>query len=116
MVASRLTLALKLRPPFDLLVVLQFDGVEPGELDAMAAVPGDTGGGVVVGDVDLLNVAAWRSCCPAWSAGPGDQHAAGILQRDDRGAVRQVVSRPRHPSHAGQQLRRLAADIGERRG
>ena len=58
MVANRFTLpAERQRHALDLLVVLEFDGVQAGELDGDRRGARDARRGVVVGDVHLLHVA-----------------------------------------------------------
>src|SRR6202012_146716 len=43
---------------FQLFVVLEFDGVEPGEFDRDGRGAGDPGRGVVIGDIHILHIAA----------------------------------------------------------
>ena len=81
------------RHAFELLVVLEFDRVETGELDGDRRGAGDAGRGVVVGDVHLLHVAPGDHVALRRTAVAGDDDAAGIFQRDDRGAVRQLRTR-----------------------
>ena len=57
MIASRFTLPGEgQRHAFELLVVLELDGVQAGEFDRDGRGAGDPGRGVVVGDVDLLHI------------------------------------------------------------
>ncbi len=105
------------RHAFELLVVLEFDGVEAGELDGDGRGAGDAGRGVVVGDVHLLHVAAGDHVALRGAPVAGDHDAAGILQRDDRRAVRQLRTRRdrvRATDARGQQFGRLhGANIRE---
>ena len=94
--------------------MLEFDGVEPGELDGDRGRPGDAGRRVVVGDVHLLDVAARDHVALRRSPVTGDEHATGELQCDDRGAVRHRVRRAgdaigRGSAARGEQVRRLTA-------
>ena len=93
MVASRFTLPANVSAhALELLVVLELDGVQPGELDRDRRGARDAGRRVVVGDVHLLHVAAGDHVALRGAAVTGHHHTAGILQRDDRGAVRQRAS------------------------
>ena len=101
MVASRFTLPReRQRDTLDLLVVLELDGVQAGELDGDRRGARDAGRGVVVGDVHLLHVAAGDHVALRGAAVARHHHTAGIRQRDDRGAVRQRVSRADAPCWA----------------
>ena len=82
--------------------MLQLDRVQPGELDRDGGGAGDPGGRVIVGDVDLLHVAPGDHVGLRRAAIARDENTAGILQRDDRGAVRQRVAR-RGPDRADRQ-------------
>src|SRR4029077_13626428 len=102
------------RDALELFVVLEFDGVEPGELDGDRGRPGDAGGRVVVCDVHLLNVAARDDVALGRSPVTGDEYATREFQGDDRRAVRQRVRRAgnafgRSSATCGQQVRRLTA-------
>ena len=52
--------------------------------------PGDAGGRVVVGDVHLFHVAPGDHVALRRAAVAGDHDTAGVFQRDDGGAVRQL--------------------------
>jgi hypothetical protein len=68
--------------------VLELDGVEASELDRDGRGTGDPGRGVVVGDVHLLHIASRDHVALCGAPVTGDDNAAGVLQRNDGGAVR----------------------------
>src|SRR6185312_14216623 len=86
---------------------------QPGELDCDRRDARYPGRGVVVGDVNLLDVAVGDHVALGGTAVAGHHHAAGIVQRDDRGAVRQLSagSGAATCSAHWQKLRRLLAQI-----
>ena len=69
--------------------MLELHGVEAGEFNRQRSSAGDARGGVVVGDVDLLHIAAGDHVALRGAPVPGDEDTAGILQSNDGGAVRQ---------------------------
>ena len=83
------------RYALDLLVVLELDGIQAGEFDGDRRGACDARRGVVVGDVHLLHVATGDHVALRGAPVARHHHAAGILQRNDRGAVRQGVGRRR---------------------
>ncbi len=111
MVASRFTLPGNVSAtPSSFFVVLQFHRVQAGELDRDRRGARDPGRGVVVGDVDLLHVAAGDHVALRGAAVTGHHHAAGgVLQRDDRGAVRKRVAGLGSDLVGGKKFGRLAA-------
>src|SRR6202008_3555695 len=68
----------------ELLVVLEFHGVEPGELDGDRGRAGDAGRGVVVGDVHLFHVTPGNHVALRRTPVPGDDGTPGVFQRADR--------------------------------
>ena len=60
------------RDAFDLLVVLEFDGEQPDHLDRDPGGAGDPGRRVLVGDVDLLDVARGDEVAHGGPAVPGE--------------------------------------------
>jgi hypothetical protein len=76
------------RNTLELLVVLEFDGIETGELDSDGRGARDAGRGVVVSDVHLLHVTAGDHVALGGPAVTRHHHATGILERHNRGAVR----------------------------
>jgi hypothetical protein len=78
------------RQAFELLVVLELDRVQAGELDGDGRGARDAGGGVVVGDVHLAHIAPGDHVALRRTPVAGDENTAGVLQRDDRGSVRQL--------------------------
>jgi len=99
--------------------MFEFDRVQAGELDRQGRGAGDAGRGVVVGDVNLLHIAAGDHVALGGTPVPGDQHPARVSQRDDGGAVRQRITGAGAVCGAAdrKQLRGLPAqELRERRG
>jgi hypothetical protein len=95
--------------------VLEFNGVQPGELDGDRRGTRDARRGVVVGDVHLFHVTAGDHVALRGAAVARHHHPTGIRQRHDRGSVRQRVARceplmPGPGSVHGQKLGRLTAE------
>src|SRR5262249_39959033 len=90
------------RHPFELLVMLEFDRVKPGELDGDRGRARNTGGGVVVGDVHLAHVAPRDHVALRGAPVAGDDDTAGVFQRDDGGAMRKLPTAASWLSAAGE--------------
>ncbi len=78
------------RHTFELFVMLQLDGVQPREFDGDGGGSSDTGRGVVVGDLHLVDIAVGDVVALSGAPVTGDQHSAAVRERHDGGAVRQI--------------------------
>lgn len=100
--------------------MLKFHGIQPGKLNRDRSRASDAGSGVVIGDIHLAHITPRNHVALRRTPVTRHDNTAGVFQRDNGGAVRQLriaACEWRTAADAcRQQLRRLAAqEVSERR-